>query len=312
MNAGIQLFRGRHSFNCPERIHQNTYNWEGEMITFDKTSKRINGNRFIFEDGAVNCWGKVDSGKPYPFVDGMQYDSRSSSPKRDIRNSMFRFGRCTLGDRHILEIAGYNPDLTFVDSKINPDRRNFPIDNPEWNIQGLTIEDFASEWGAPYGSKKLVVEPGKSVEIEVMCTDISVAYIDMQHGGILDIITDGRVKLSQPTNIPFIDTDKKVNFIENRKGILNLGFGIHKVRLEAREAPVVILGIFTYDSRSNHNSERRLSGMATGGETVEFTLPFKSRPLVICTGGLTVKKEDIYEMKVTFSGDQGSYEIIGE
>ncbi len=66
-----------------------------------------------------------------------KYESRASSPGRNIRNSMFRFGRCTLGDRHILEIAGYNPDLTFVDSKINPDRRSYFIDNPEWNIQGL-------------------------------------------------------------------------------------------------------------------------------------------------------------------------------
>ena len=303
---------GQAQLQLPERIHQNTYNWEGEMINFDKTSKRINGNRFILEDGAVNCWGKVDSGKPYPYVDGKQYDSRTSSPGRNIRNSMFRFGRCTLGDRHILEIAGYNHDLTFVDSKINPNRRTFFIDNPEWNIQGLMIEDFISEWGAPFGSKKLVVEPGKSIEIAVVCTDVSVAYIDIQEGGILDIFTDGRLKLSQPTNIPFIDTDKKADFLENRKGILNLGFGLHNVHLEAREAPVSILGIFTYDSRSNRNSERRLSGMATGGETIEFTLPFKSKPVVICTGGLTVKKEDIYEMKVTFSGAPGNYEIIGE
>lgn len=303
---------GQAQLQLPERIHQNTYNWEGETITFDSASKRINGNRFILEDGAVNCWGKVDSGKPFPYVDGKQYDSRASSPIRDIRNSMFRFGRCTLGDRHILEIAGYNPDLTFVDSKINPNRRTYFMENPEWNILGLTTEDFASEWGAPFGSKKLILEPGKSIEIEVVCTDVSVAYVDMQEGGILDIFTDGRLKLSQPTNIPFIDTDKKANFLENRKGILNLGFGLHKVRLEAREAPVVILGLFTYDSRSNRNSERRLSGMATGGETLEFTLPFKSKPVVICTGGLNVKKEDIYEMKVIFSGTAGSYEIIGE
>ncbi len=63
---------GQAQLQLPERIHQNTYNWEGEMITFDKTSKRINGNRFIFEDGAINCWGKVDSGKPLPYVDGKQ------------------------------------------------------------------------------------------------------------------------------------------------------------------------------------------------------------------------------------------------
>ncbi len=303
---------GQVQLQLPERINQNTYNWEGEMMTFDKTSKRINGNRFIFEDGAINCWGKVDSGKPLPYVDGKLYESRASSPVRNIRNSMFRFGRCTLGDRHILEIEGYNPDLTFVDSKICIDRRTYFIDNPEWKIRDLKIEDFESEWGAPYGTKKLVLEPGESIEIEVVCTDISVAYLDRPNGGILDIFTDEKLKLSQPANIPFIDTDRKSNFLENRKGILNLGFGLHKVRLEARQAPVTFLGIFTYDSRSNRNSERHLSGLATGGETLEFTLPFKSKPVVICSGGLTVMREDISEMKVFFSGTSGSYEIIGE
>jgi hypothetical protein len=82
--------------------------------------------------------------------------------------------------------------------------------------------------------------------------------------------------------------------------------------LEAKGAPVALLGIFTYDSRSNLNSERRLTGLATGGEIVEFTSPFKTRPLVICTGGLSVKNEDIFETKVKFSGTSGSYECIGE
>jgi hypothetical protein len=303
---------GHVQIRLPERIHQNTYNWEGEMLTFDKTSKRIKGNRFIFEDGAVNCWGKVDNDPPVPYVDGIKFDSRKSGPERDTRNSMFRYGRCSLGDRHILEISGTNPELTYVDSKICPNRRTYFTDNPEWNIPGLTVEDFASEWGAPYGAKKIVLEPGKSIEIEVACTDFSVAYVDMPKGGTLNIFSDDVLKLFQPTNIPFIDTDKETSFIENRKGILNLGFGLHKVRLEAKEAPVVVLGIFTYDSRSNLNSERRLKGLATGGETLEFTLPFKARPLVICTGGLSVRNEDIFETKVKFSGTSGSYECIGE
>lgn len=244
------IIPGQAQLNLPERIHRNTYNWEGEMVTFDKTSKRINGNRFIFEDGAVNCWGKVDSGKPLPYVDGILYESRASSPRRDIRNSMFRFGRTTLGDRHILEIEGYNPDLTFVDSKVNPGRKNYFVDNPEWNIHGLTTEEFDSEWGYPYGSKKLILKPGQSIEIDVLCTDISVAYADTRDGGILDVFTGDILTLSQPTNIPFINTEKEASYIENRKGILNLGYGLHSVRLEARNGPVVVLGIITYDTRS--------------------------------------------------------------
>jgi hypothetical protein len=154
--------------------------------------------------------------------------------------------------------------------------------------------------------------PRKKVIIFPAGTDVSIAYVDMPNGGVLDVFIDDQLKVSQPANIAFVDTDKKANFLENRKGILNLGFGLHKVRLEAKGAPVTVLGIFTYDSRSNLNSERRLSGLATGGETLEFTLPFRARPLVICSGGLSVKNEDINETKVKFSGTSGSYEVIGE
>jgi hypothetical protein len=303
---------GQMQLHLPERLHSNSYGWEGEMVKFDRTSKRIKGNRFIFEDVAINCWGKVDHEKPLPCVDGVKFDSRGSSPDYDLRNSMFRYGRCRLGDRHILEIVGENAELTYVDAKICPNRRIFTIDNPNWNISDMTTEDFASDWGSPYGSKKLILKPGKSIEIEVACTDVSVAYIDMPHGGTLNVIIDNKLKLSQNTNISFIDSDKKANFLENRKGILNLGFGLHKIVIETKDSPVAVLGIFTYDSRSNLNSERRLAGMAAEGEILEFSLPFKARPLVICSGGLSVKKDDIAENRVKFSGTSGSYEIIGE
>ena len=303
---------GQAQLQLPERIHPNSYGWEGEISTFDKTSERIKANRFIFEDMAINCWGKADNNPPVPFVDGIKFDSRGSSPERDIRNSMFRYGRCSLGDRHILEITGQNAALTYVDAKICPNRRMLTIDNPAWNISGRRIENFASEWGAPYGSKKVILKPGQSVEIEVVCTDVSVAYVDRSNSGVLDVYIDDQLKLSQPTNVPFVDTDKKVNYLENRKGVLDLGFGLHKVRLEAKEGSVAVLGVFTYDSRSNLHSERRLTGLASGGEILNFTLPFRTRPLVICSGGLSVKKEEITEKMVKFSGNSGSYEIIGE
>ncbi|MDD4108423.1 MAG: hypothetical protein PHH93_06875, partial [Prolixibacteraceae bacterium] len=251
---------GQARLQLPERIHKNTYNWEGEMVSFDSSSKRIKGNMFIFEDGAVNCWGKADNEKPLPYVDGKLYESRRSSPKYDLRNSMFRFGRTSLGDRHILEISGDNPELTYVDAKICPGRQSYFVDNPVWELKGLSTDEFVSEWGAPYGSKKVVLEPGKSVEAEVVCTDISVAYADIPNGGILKIYVDDQLKVTQPANIPFTDTNKKSYFMENRKGIPDLGYGLHKVRLEAEHGPVPVLGLFTYDSRPNRNSERRIAG----------------------------------------------------
>ncbi len=303
---------GQAQLQLPERVHENSYGWEGEMVSFDSTSSRIRKNRFIFEDNAINCWGRVDNEPPEPYVDGIQLHSRRSSPNRDIRNSMFRYGRTRLGDRHILEIKGANSTLTHVDSKINPNRRFFPMDNLNWKANGIKILEFSSEWGTPYGSKMITLMPGEFVEIDVLCTDLSVAYVDNPEGGVLEVYVDDELRLSQASNIGFVDTDNNVNFLENRKGILNLGFGLHKVRLEAKQKHINVLGIFSYDSRPNLDSERRITGLASGGEVMEFSLPFKARPLVICSSGLSVETENISKTNVRFSGDYGSFEIIGE
>jgi hypothetical protein len=303
---------GQVQIQLPERVHPNSYGWEGEMIHFDENSNRIKGNKFIFEDNAINCWGKVDSEKPIPYVDGKQFKSRRSSPDYNIRNSLFRHGRCSLGDRHILELTGDNAKLTYVDSKICPNRNFYSIDHPNWNIPEQKIEVFNSEWGAPYGSKKVTLIPGESIKIEIIGTDISVAYVDHQNGGILKVIVDDQPKMLQAANIPYVDTDKKNWFIENRKGISGLHYGLHTIHIEAKDAPVTVLGVFTYDSRPNQDAERRLVGFANGKEVVKFSLPFKAKPIVICTGGLKVKSEDISKISVLFSGTTGSYEIIGE
>ncbi len=56
-----------------------------------------------------------------------------------------------------------------------------------------------------------------------------------------------------------------------------------------------------------------MTGLAHAEETVEFSAPFKARPVVLCTGDLTAKTEDITPTKVTFSGKgSGAFEIIGE
>ena len=306
------IFPGQVQLHLPERLHANTYGWEGEMTTFDSTSSRIRGNRFIFEDQAINSWGKVENEPPVPYVDGIKMTSRRSLPQHNLRNSVFRHGRTTLGDRHILELSGKNAKLTFVDAKVNPNRRFFPMDNPNWDIAGNRVQDFDSEWGAPYGQKKILLTPGEAIAIEALCTDLSIAYVDGDNGGLLEVFVDDSLRLSQPTNIGFVDTDNRINFLENRKGILHLGFGLHKIRLEARDTPVAILGLFTYDARSNRNAERRLIGYGIGGETISFAVPFKARPMVICSGGLTVDSKDIFTNQVKFSGSKGSYEVIGE
>jgi hypothetical protein len=302
---------GQAQLQLPERIHKNTYGWEGEMITFDEKSPRLKGNKFVFEDNAVNCWGSAaGKEKPVPYVDGKKLSARRSYPGHNVRNSLFRHGNTSLGDRHILEITGKDAKLTYVDAKVCPNRQFLGMDNPRWKDK-IKVKDFVSGWGAPYGSKMVELQLGKALEIDAVCTDVSVAYVDQKDGGKLKVFVDGKEKLIQSTNIPFVDQENKKYFMENRKGILNLGFGLHKIKIEAAEAPVKVLGIFTYDSRSNRKFERRLTGIAAPGETIEFSLPFKNTPVVICEQGL--KPENVTAAKVKFSGEkQGMYQVIGQ
>jgi len=270
---------------------------------------------FIFEDTAINCWGSVDQSEksPVTYVDGNKMASRRSAPKRDIRNSVFAFGNCRLGDRHILELAGKDAKLTAVDAKICQDRKFYGVSHPSWNIEKSRIQEFKSEFGSPYGDKCVALKAGESVQADVLCTDLSIAYADKVDGGVLKISVDGIEKLEQATNIPYKDISGKEHFIENRKGILNLGFGLHRVKITAEKAPVELLGLFSYDSRSNRKFERRLAGVAVPGETVEFSRPFKCRPFVICTGGLKAETDNISGEKVVFTGSSsGTYEAIGE
>jgi len=304
---------GQAQLHLPERAHVNTYGWEGEITTFEHSSPRIKGNMFVFEDTAINCWGSVSEGKPVPWVDGVQLASRRSSPGRDVRNSLFRHGRCTLGDRHILQVTGQDAKLTYVDAKTCPGRRFLGVDHPLWRIGPLPVTEFSSEWGAPCGSKQVTLEPGEGIEIDAVCTDLSVAYADTTEGGRLRVLVDGVERLSRPTNEPFTDQQGREHFMENRKGILGLGFGLHTVRLEAAEGVVSVLGLFTYDSRPNRGAERVLAGIATAGETIPFTAPFRTRPMVLSSGWLRVEPGDITPTQVTFSGEgQGAYQVIGE
>jgi len=97
---------GQAQLQLPERVHKNSYGWEGNMVAFDKNSKRLKGGKFIFEDTAINCWTDIDdTDKPRPtaYVDGKKIASNGAVLHRNIRNSFFRHGRCVLGERHVRE-----------------------------------------------------------------------------------------------------------------------------------------------------------------------------------------------------------------
>ncbi len=233
---------------------------------------------------------------------------------RNVRNSLFRHGRLRLGDRHILELTGKDASLTAVDSKICPNRRFIGAGSDQWNGGKTKATPFASKTGAPYGSEQLTLKPGESLETYALFTDLSVAYVDQVGGGKVTLFVDGVQRLEQMSNIPFVDQKKQKHFLENRKGILNFPYGNHHIRIVAADKPVALLGVFTYDARSNRAAERRIIGQAAAGETVTFSAPFKARPLVICNGtGLQVHPGKVTETQVTFSGKgSGTFEVIGE
>ncbi|MFH1761967.1 MAG: hypothetical protein ABIA63_12785, partial [bacterium] len=237
---------GQPQKQLPERMHVNTYAWEGDIISFLEGDSRLKNNKFMFEDMAVNgwtqagdkkCWNSSDDPDiPAVYVDGrkMEFGSYPCESGWDFRNSHFRFGNFSFGDRHILEIAGKKKStITRVNAKVCPDRHFLGIDNKQWQIRNGKKEKFFSNWGSPFGNTRIILEPGESIEIQTVCTDISVAYMDMVNGGNMRVIIDGREKLVQPANIPFVDIEKNNHFMENRRGILNLGFGLHLIKIEA-------------------------------------------------------------------------------
>ncbi len=319
---------GQAQLLLPERVHANTYGWEGEMVTFEEKGPRlVQKNMVLFEDMAINCWGdfepedaKAKRAYAKVYIDGEYVGDGRLTAKRNVRNSTFRYGRTQLGDRHILELVGKDARLTAVDMKICPQRRFIGVGSALWDHRSggkkmsFKVEPFGSKWGAAYGDQQIKLQPGQVLEMDALMTDLSVAYVDQADGGKLRVSVDGKRRLEQLSNVPFIDQQKRKHYMENRKGISRFAYGWHRLRIEAVDKPVVVLGVFTYDSRSNRAAERRLSGQVAGGESITFSPPFKARPEVIVHGqGVRVELKNISNERVTFSGKgRGTYEVVGE
>ncbi|MEI6500498.1 MAG: hypothetical protein WCP21_05645, partial [Armatimonadota bacterium] len=298
----------------PRRLYPTSYGWEGELKTYDAKSPRIvNKSLVVLDDTTINAWGNCVEKDAWGYVDGQKARYARPSPGRNIRNSMCTYGRLSLGDRHVFELVAEQADLGPVDLKTCANRQWLGVDNPRWALGGATVGTFASQWGAPYGEKQVIVRPGQALEIEAVGTDLSVAYADAKAAGSLKITVDGRAPLTLKANVPFKDSKGVEWFMENRKGLRELGYGTHHVKIEAVAGTVAVLGLFTYDSRSNRQEERQMTGTALPGEGVTLTPPYKARPVVLCSGGLTVKTEDVTPTQVKFSGTgAGGYQIVGE
>ena len=300
--------------HLPRRLYPTSYGWEGEIRTYDAKSPRIvNKTMLILDDTTVNIWGKVTDGKANGFVDGACARYARTSLNRDIRNSACTYGKLSLGDRHVFELVSEGAEINAADLKVCANRQLLAMDNPRWALGGAQVAPFASQWGAPYGDKQVVLQPGQSLAIEAVGTDLSVAYVDAKTAGSLKVTVDDRAPVTFAANCCYKDSKGVEWFMEDRKGLRDLGYGLHHVKIEAADAPVAVLGLFTYDSRSNRQDERQMAGQAQPGETITLTPPYKARPVVLCTGGLAVKPEDITPTQVKFSGTgAGGYQIIGE
>lgn len=302
--------------HLPERISPYTIGWEGEMRTYTPPCARIpQGTALILDDTVVNLWATTKDERTGIRVDGQEHAGSGRKPfaRRDVRNSSFAVGRLALGDRHVVEVTGNRSRLVAVDCKLAPGRQWVPVSSLRWGLSVLKLEPFASQWGAPYGTQLVLVPAGKTVELELTGTLWSVAYVDRPDGGQLVVEVDGQPALRVPTNVPFTTADGRRLLMENRKATAPFPYGMHLVRVTAADGPVALLGVFAYDTRSNQRNERVLRGTAQPGESLEFSPPFRARPMVLLSGGLRVNGPDLSAERAQFSGTgPGSYEIVGE
>ncbi|HVW38195.1 MAG TPA: SGNH/GDSL hydrolase family protein [Pirellulales bacterium] len=297
----------------PERLNPYTIGWEGEVQAYEADSPRIRGGTaFILDDTVINLWASGAGEAVEIRIDGKPHEGsrRRSQPRRDLRNSTFAAGRLSLGDRHIVEVVGRDARLAAVDAKTALERKWVGVDSPRWRLGGLRPEPFKSDWGAPFGASQVIVPAGQAVEIELAGTDFSMAYADREEGGTLEVEIDGKRLLETATNAPLVTASGEPAYVENRRGVRGLAFGMHTLRIAAAERSVALLGVFSYDTRANRRHERIVRGTAYPGETLKFSTPFKARPIVLTTGGLKAARMSAAE--VEFTGEPGGYEIVGE
>jgi hypothetical protein len=299
----------------PERVHPATLGWEGDATTYLAGNPRIRrGTGFILDDIVVNMWADGTDDVVGIRLDGAAHDGSRRQPmkSRDLRNSSFAIGNLSLGDRHVIEVDGTGAAIVAIDAKTVPERQWAGVEVPRWSLGGLRHEAFASEWGGPFGSSCVIVPAGQTIGIDLPGTLFAVAYVDRPDGGTLTVEVNGQASLRQPTNAAFTTAADEKVFMENRKALPSLPFGVHMIRLTAVDRPVTVLGVFAYDTRPSKSGERVLRGMAAPGETIRFVPPFAARPLVLCTGGLSCPAAAADASAVRFEGQgPGGYEIIG-
>ncbi len=301
---------GQAQLQFPERVHPNTYGWEGEMLSYRTDSPRLfRPDAFIIDDTAFNCWASFQGEKSTVLVDGKEAGTpRRAFPVIDLRNSLFRFGNLTLGDRHVVELAATEPHFTGFDGKVCPNRQFLCVSFPLWQGDHKETREYASQTGFPYGTRVLILESGQSISIHAVGSDFSVVWVDIEGGGKLQASIDGEEVFAVSTGEPFAFRDGTRLYLENRKGVLDRPYGVHDLKFTAQTGPVQLMGLFTYDKRPNRAGERVLRGYTVPGAVIPFHPSFKATPLV----NSACPVEQIDRNQVKFGNASGFYEIIGE
>ncbi len=302
---------GKAQLRLPSRLYQNAIGWEGVITTYKAPNPRIiDGKAVVLDDTAFNFWGTGDDkNRPEVFADGKKVGNLRPLPSYDDRNSAFRHGNLTLGDRHVVEIRGENAAISAIDMKTVNGRQFYPVSSKLWS-KPSEATPFESKWGAPYGADAVTLAADTTAEISVPATDLSIAYADAENGGVLVLLVDGAEALRLPTDQPFKALDGTSHFMENRKGVLHLPYGMHKVTVKAENAPIRLLGLFAYDTRPNRDAERVVNGIAVAGEKFTFIPPFKATPVIHVFGDLKISEAT--PNSATFTGTGGSFMAIGE
>ena len=299
----------------PERIMSATVNWEGEMKRYRQGDPRFfRKNAIIIDDSAFNCWAyppkniKRGSGIPRSdlYVDGIKTHNRRRMKTCDLRNAFAQHGRLSFGDRHVVEAA--SPFIFHaLDAKQTLNRSYTGVESPLFSGIRKT-EPYTSLTGYPYGRKTATLQPGQSCSVTLAGNAFAIAWVDMPDGGILKAQIDGKTVFEAATDKPFALLSKEKLFMENRKGVNGLAFGMHTIKLTAVGKPVKVMGVFAYDLRANRAGERILRGVSGGGEYI-FVPAFKAVPLLRCSETLKIKS--LSREKAVFSGS-GSFEAVGE
>lgn len=305
--------------HLPARVSPYAIGWEGEMRTYPANSPRVHENAFIFDDTVVNLWAFSTEAKVSVLVDGESSESpafHSGSRLRPVkdrnpRNSVFAIGRLSLGDRHVVEVKGAEARIIAVDAKTALNRTWHGVESKSWRLHDLRVETFSSAWGAPYGTAQVALPPGLPVKLRWVGTDCSVAWAPEPGAGTLVARVDGSERLRERAGVPFTLASGRQAFLENRRGVRGLPYGVHELELEAVGGPVAVLGAFSYDTRANQDGQRILQGLAAPGDRIVFSAAFAAVPIVHCSGGLQVR--EVSREGITFGGDQtGSYQVTGE